>query len=222
MFGVIRLSTAPRLCDRFPCSALCRNKVICPAGIPYYTSSLLKTAALLWAHSSTDCSVLFKAYSGWKYSIFWPKMFRRAFNSCTVTWRATECSSHLSSAEKKKPERASPTCVVEGGSSVDDGSPVGLDEPLSPRPGLSGPAAERREVEVAGEPHVGCKERGRSCCRWVCRQRRFSVNMHYMSWTIRRIRINAVSQATDALLYRIWRALRVAYIIQTTARDPEG
>lgn len=61
-----------------------------------------------------------------------------------------------------KKKHASPTRVVERRSSVDGGSPVGLDEPISPRPGLSGPAAERQEVEVAGEPHVRCNEREES------------------------------------------------------------
>lgn len=56
----------------------------------------------------------------------------------------------------------SPTCVVQGRPSVDGGGPVGLDEPLGPRPGLSGPAAEGREVEVAGEPHVRCDEEKRA------------------------------------------------------------
>lgn len=40
-------------------------------------------------------------------------------------------------------EHVSPTCVVVGGSSVDCRSPVALGEPLSPRPGLAGPATER-------------------------------------------------------------------------------
>ena len=57
-----------------------------------------------------------------------------------------------------KGEHKDPTCVVEGRASVDRGSPVGLDEPLGVRPGLSGPAAERREVKVAGEPDVRCSE----------------------------------------------------------------
>lgn len=48
--------------------------------------------------------------------------------------------------------------MVEGRAPVDRGGPVGPDEPLGARSGLSGPAAVRREVKVAGEPDVGCGE----------------------------------------------------------------
>lgn len=71
-------------------------------------------------------------------------------------------------------EHTSPTCVVQGRPSVDRGGPVALDEPLGPRPGLSGPAAERRDVvKVAGEPDVRCNEERRErlelrCLMVVC------------------------------------------------------
>lgn len=67
-------------------------------------------------------------------------------------------SSNRKSRISHEGEHASPTRVVVRGLSVDGRSSVGLDEPLRPRPGLSGPAAERREVEVAGKPHVGCNK----------------------------------------------------------------
>lgn len=56
--------------------------------------------------------------------------------------------------EEDDGKQAGPTCVVECRPSVDGGGPRGLDEPLGARPGLSGPAAEGREVKVAGEPDV--------------------------------------------------------------------
>lgn len=51
------------------------------------------------------------------------------------------------------------TCVVEVQPSVDGRCSVGLDEPRGAGPGLSGPTAERREVKVAGEPHVRWNEK---------------------------------------------------------------
>lgn len=56
--------------------------------------------------------------------------------------------------EEDEGEQAVPTCVVECRPSVDGGGPRWLDEPLGARPGLSGPAAEGREVKVAGEPDI--------------------------------------------------------------------
>lgn len=56
--------------------------------------------------------------------------------------------------EEDDGEQAGPTCVVECRPSVDSGGPRGLDEPLGAHPSLSGPAAEGREVKVAGEPDV--------------------------------------------------------------------
>ncbi len=56
----------------------------------------------------------------------------------------------------------SPTCVVEGGPSVNRRSTAGLDEPLGVRPCLSVPTAERREVKVAGEPNVRCDRKKRA------------------------------------------------------------
>lgn len=56
--------------------------------------------------------------------------------------------------EENDGEQAGPTCVVECRPSVDGGGRHGLDEPLGARPVLSVPAAEGREVKVAGEPDV--------------------------------------------------------------------
>lgn len=75
---------------------------------------------------------------------------------------ATSFKALLKKQSKHKGGQASLTRVVVRRPSEDDGPLAGLDEPLGPGAVLSGPAAERQEVEVAGEPHVGCSgERNR-------------------------------------------------------------